>query len=130
MKKLVKTILILLYVSSLLGCQYKDRDSGSGSDQTETAETVDNNAIPKDKTQDVKEESVTGGTSDEPADYKPVTGDNLTVASEFAKDLLDENFPKLKQAYQYDEKMKTAITDEDTKRPYYSIILNTVKWKK
>lgn len=51
-----------------------------------------------------------------PISYGKVTGDNLTVATEFADDLLMERFDKLEQAYNYSTDMEQKMQLLDTKK--------------
>ncbi len=101
MKGLKIYILILFVAFFLPGCNEKEQKPGKAPGQAGTTETADK------------------GNSKEITGYELVTGDNLTVAAEFAKDLSEENFTKLLQAYQYDEKMKETMASEDTKKTVY-----------
>jgi uncharacterized protein len=113
MKELVKYILIVLCAFSLLGCKAQDQEPAT--EQTGMDDSIDN-AGNSDDDISSNTENNNDKNSSEPAVYEPVTGDNLTVAAGFAKDLSDENFDKLIQAYPYDKKMKAAIASEDTKK--------------
>ncbi len=114
MKELLKYILITLCAFSLIGCNLKDQESDSSTEQIGITDKTGNS---DDKTQDnTVNEADNDQIPEDPVVYEPVTGDNLTVAAEFAKDLLNENFDKLIQAYQYDDKMKAAIAADDTKK--------------
>ncbi len=113
MKELLKYFLIVLCAFSLLGCKNKDQESDSIPGPAEVADTTDNIENKEDNAQDSETE---GQTPDTPDEYEPVTGDNLAVAAEFARDLLEENFARLEQSYQYDNNMKAAITTDDTKK--------------
>ncbi len=123
MKELVKFILIVLCVFSLLGCSNNQKPK-TAVGQVGRSDTIDNIENSERNIQD-NTESETGNSrnslennrnSEESTVYEPVTGDNLTVAAEFAKDLLDENFSRLMQAYSYEEKMKAAMATDDTKK--------------
>lgn len=115
MKELVKYILIVLCAFSLVGCKTQDQEPAP--EQTGIDDSIDNiENSDEDISNNTENENDNSKNSGEPTVYEPVTGDNLTVAAEFAKDLSDENFAKLIQAYQYDEKMKAAIASEDTKK--------------
>jgi dienelactone hydrolase len=108
MKQLIKCILILLCVFPLQGCSDKEMEPGNS--QTLSVDNIENS---KEDMQS-QEDSTLQQSTEEPESYGPVTGDNLLVAQEFASDLLEENFTKLSQAYQYDEVMKAEITADDT----------------
>lgn len=51
--------------------------------------------------------------SNEATVFESVTGDNLFVAQEFAKDLLTERFDRLQQGYRYDSNMQKAMSTTD-----------------
>lgn len=107
MKELVKSILILLCVFSLQGCSNKEMEPAK-------SETVSVDDIENSKENIQSQDENAPQSTEEVESYEPVTGDNLFVAQEFAGDLLEENFTKLSQAYQYDEVMKAEIASEDT----------------
>ncbi|MGB8452298.1 MAG: prolyl oligopeptidase family serine peptidase [Anaerocolumna sp.] len=118
MKKLATFILIAIGAFSLPGCKAQEPVLDPG--QTGMTGSINPNENPEENSQNNTEsENDNSQEPNEAAVYEPVTGDNLTVAAEFAKDLLDENFPKLIQSYQYDDKMKAAMAAGDTKKTVY-----------
>jgi fermentation-respiration switch protein FrsA (DUF1100 family) len=103
-------ILLLLCAITLFGCDSAINSKELDSTQKQTEMVGD--------TKDVAEKTDTVETTEkeEVTAYEPITGDNLAVSEEFAKDIVEVNFEKLLQAYSYDAKMKKAMASEDTKK--------------
>ena len=101
--KIVKKGIILLLLGAIIlsGCESNTKANKLNPTPSPTKEET------------VEEENVLLETS---TVIEKVTGDNLTIAVEFAKDILNENFDKLRSAYPYDSKMKAAMSSEDTKK--------------
>ena len=123
MKNLVRYFLVVICAFSLMGCNYKGKDSVT----EQLAGTADNTVK---VSQDPRAAGQgTGQNTKEPDTYELVTGDDLAVAEEFAVDLAKENFTRLIKAYSFDEKMKAAITSDETKKTvmFYNSEYGTLK---
>ncbi|MFU0828710.1 MAG: hypothetical protein ACFWTJ_14495 [Lachnoclostridium sp.] len=109
MKNRLICFLIGLCLFSLTGCEYKGRETimKQIAANQETIEDIQNQI-----------ENDTVDTSDtlDGDETEPVTGDDLTVAAQFAKDLSKENFDRLLKAYSYDEAMAEAMNSDETKK--------------
>lgn len=105
MKRLI--ILFLLGAAALSGCSPERSDTPKPIPEQIRTEDERNAALKESR--ETPEEAET-------TEYELVSGDNVTVALEFTKDILAENFDKLLYAYRYDDKMKAAMSKEDTKK--------------
>lgn len=109
--KIVKKVIVLLCLATitLSGCETNIKSNKLNPTPTPVQEETvneDNKVIEKPAATAELEEKV----------VELVTGDNLTIAVEFAKDILNEDFDKLLHAYPYDDKMKAAMEEENTKK--------------
>lgn len=120
MRERYKIILIMLCVLFLYGCSNKEEENILK--HSVTADSADN---PAEDLQDRVREETDTQPNKAPDVIEPVTGDDLTVAGEFAGDLSDENFARLVQAYSYDDRMKAAMESGETKK---TILFNNAKY--
>lgn len=109
MKKIIFICIFLLGMFSLTGCNLqKEKTENLKQDK------VDDTLIAKDL--DVNTEAKPSVIPLEESAYEIVTGDNITIAFAFVKDVIEENFDKLTQSYQYDKLMKEAMNQSDTQK--------------
>ncbi len=114
MKKKIFYFLIIVSLILIIGCSKKEINITKELDEKDEIQTE--LELEKELELDVLNETLEFTKVEEKINYSLVTGDNISMALEFADDLIMERFNKLEQVYSYGDKMQEEIGTIDTKK--------------